>query len=110
MKMGFSIGMVLWKQQPHSRRDHGGRRQHLKRVVLSSRPMAVPAVVYLIVNLVSYPALERINASVFTAISQLKVLATAFFAVLMLKTPISGRKWRTLSMMVLGRASQSSTF
>jgi hypothetical protein len=35
--------------------------------------MAVPAVVYLVVNLISYPALERINASVFTAISQLKV-------------------------------------
>jgi hypothetical protein len=62
-------------QPPNTRgggRDHGGRRAHLKRVVLSSRPMAVPAVVYLVVNLISYPALERINASVFTAISQLK--------------------------------------
>ena len=64
--------------------------------------MAVPTVVYLVVNLISYPALERINASVFTAISQLKVLATAFFAVLMLGTPVSVRKWRTLSLMVLG--------
>ena len=64
--------------------------------------MAVPAVVYLVVNLISYPALERISTSVFTAISQLKVLATAFFAVLMLGTPVSVRKWRTLSLMVLG--------
>jgi hypothetical protein len=42
-------------------------------VFSQSGPMFVPAVVYLIVNLISYPALERINASVFTAISQLKV-------------------------------------
>lgn len=104
LKLGFSLVFVL-AQPPNTRgggRDHGGRRKHLRRVLASSRPMAVPAVVYLIVNLVSYPALERINASVFTAISQLKVLATAFFAVLMLRTPISGRKWRTLTMMVLG--------
>ena len=30
------------------------------------------------------------------------MLATALFAVLMLKTEVSARKWRTLSMMVLG--------
>jgi len=40
--------------------------------------MAVPAVVYLVVNLISYPALERINASVFTAVSQLKVLTVQY--------------------------------
>ena len=61
-----------------------------------------PAVVYLVVNLISYPSLERINASVFTAISQLKVLATALFAMLMLRTHVSGRKWRTLTLMVMG--------
>ena len=114
MKLVFSIGMI-WSQQASKKRgveatgkDHGadshsssssvgGMLAHLRRVVAGSRPMAVPAVVYLIVNLISYPALERINASVFTAISQLKVLATAMFAVLMLRTSISGRKWRTLT-------------
>ena len=68
----------------------GALREHLRRVAKHSPRMAVPTVVYLVVNLISYPALERINASVFTAISQLKVLATAFFAVLMLGTPVSG--------------------
>ena len=108
MKLAFCLFMATRDPQKHgggginatTRRRR--RRAHLRAVVAGSRPMAVPAVVYLAVNLISYPALERINASVFTAISQLKVLATAFFAVLMLGTPISGRKWRTLTVMVLG--------
>ncbi|ACO61146.1 Drug/Metabolite transporter superfamily [Micromonas commoda] len=108
MKLAFCLFMATRDPQKHgggginatTRRRR--RRAHLRAVVAGSRPMAVPAVVYLVVNLISYPALERINASVFTAISQLKVLATAFFAVLMLGTPISGRKWRTLTVMVLG--------
>ena len=95
MKMGFSVMMTARHIQSSSTspRNFGARgragalREHLRRVAKHSPRMAVPAVVYLVVNLISYPALERINASVFTAISQLKVLATAFFAVLMLGTP-----------------------
>ena len=115
MKMGFSVAMEAKRIRKGSRdgvspRRHpilgsgrpGGLRAHLRRVARHSPRMAVPAVVYLVVNLISYPALERINASVFTAISQLKVLATAFFAVVMLGTPVSLRKWRTLTVMVLG--------
>lgn len=50
-----------------------GTVSHLSLVVKRSGLMVIPAVVYLVVNLISYPSLERINASVFTAISQLKV-------------------------------------
>jgi multidrug transporter EmrE-like cation transporter len=115
MKMAFSVAMEAKRIREGSRdgvspRRHpilgrgnsGGLRAHLRRVARHSPRMAVPALVYLVVNLISYPALERINASVFTAISQLKVLATAFFAVVMLGTPVSLRKWRTLTVMVLG--------
>jgi len=79
-----------------------GTVSHLALVVKRSGLMVIPAVVYLVVNLISYPSLERINASVFTAISQLKVLATALFAMLMLRTSVSARKWRTLMVMVTG--------
>ena len=115
MKMAFSVAMEAKRiregaQDSVSPRRHpilgrgnpGGLLAHLRRVARHSPRMAVPALVYLVVNLISYPALERINASVFTAISQLKVLATAFFAVVMLGTPVSLRKWRTLTVMVLG--------
>jgi len=56
---------------------------------------------YLLANLVSYAALRRITASVFAAISQLKVLTTAFFAVYILGNKISWRRWRTLTVLTL---------
>ena len=115
MKMAFSVAMEAKRIREGARDSVSPRRHpilgrgnpkgllaHLRRVARHSPRMAVPALVYLAVNLISYPALERINASVFTAISQLKVLATAFFAVVMLGTPVSLRKWRTLTVMVLG--------
>ena len=112
MKLAFCLFMTTRDTKVSGGHPHGAginkatrrrrARAHLRSVVAGSRPMAIPAVVYLVVNLISYPALERIDAAVFTAISQLKVLATAFFAVLMLGTSISGRKWRTLTVMVLG--------
>jgi len=73
-----------------------------ERVVKTATPMLVPAFVYLVVNLISYPSLQRVDASVFTAISNLKVLATAIFAQILLNSRISNRVWRTLTQLVLG--------
>jgi UDP-sugar transporter A1/2/3 len=88
IKMLFSVVMTLTI-------FNDGRRHGLTKIVFilrKSLKMAVPAVIYLIVNLISYPALERIDASVFTAVSQLKVLATALCATAMLGTTVSLRK------------------
>ena len=66
LKMLFCIGVeALVKREKFF--------PHMRMVVKRSGLMFIPAVVYLVVNLISYPSLERINASVFTAISQLKV-------------------------------------
>ena len=104
MKLFVSVVATIYfpPAQPHppAEASHGVKK--IKLVLQHSFKMAVPAAVYLIVNLISYPALERIDASVFTAISQLKVLATAICAVLMLSSHISARKWRTLSTLVIG--------
>eukprot|EP00658_Telonema_sp_P-2_P014286 TRINITY_DN15425_c0_g1_i6.p1 TRINITY_DN15425_c0_g1~~TRINITY_DN15425_c0_g1_i6.p1 ORF type:complete len:332 (+),score=84.85 TRINITY_DN15425_c0_g1_i6:95-997(+) len=86
---------------PHQDRTKGGM-GHLQEVIQKSVKMVVPAVIYLIMNLISYPALARIDASTFTAISQLKILSTAFMSVQMLGTTVSIRKWRTLLLMVCG--------
>lgn len=95
VKMMFSLVMT-------SRAHSSNLSRHLSSLIRTSPRMGVPALVYLVVNLISYPALARIDASTFTAISQLKVLATALFAMFMLGTKVSGRKWRTLAMMVAG--------
>lgn len=63
--------------------------------------LAPVCLLYLLANLVSYTALQRIPASVFAAISQLKVLTTAFFTAMTLHNKISVRRWRTLAVMTL---------
>jgi hypothetical protein len=66
IKMLFSLAMCA----PKYKANLGSHTVHVMR---KSGLMLLPAVIYLVVNLISYPSLERINASVFTAISQLKV-------------------------------------
>ena len=100
MKLAFSIFMKYRKMDVKSLK---GLKTHIfERVVKTATPMLVPAFVYLVVNLISYPSLQRVDASVFTAISNLKVLATAIFAQILLDSRISNRVWRTLTQLVLG--------
>ena len=66
LKLVFSLAMCACKYEQNLF-------SHTVYVMRKSALMLLPAVVYLVVNLISYPSLERINASVFTAISQLKV-------------------------------------
>ena len=77
-------------------------RAHLRRVLFDSVHMIPICALYLVANLISYPALERVPVSVFASVSQLKVLTTAFFTVLLLKKPVSLRRWRTLTTLMLG--------
>ncbi|CAL6447165.1 unnamed protein product [Bathycoccus prasinos] len=100
LKLLFSLGMKYRKTDIKS---FARLKSHIfERVVKTATPMLVPAFVYLVVNLISYPSLQRVDASVFTAISNLKVLATAIFAQILLNSRISNRVWRTLTQLVLG--------
>jgi len=100
IKMVFSIQMKKKKFISSSGREE--KMNHVRFLVKESYSIAPIAVIYLIVNLISYPSLQRVDASVFTAISNLKVLATALFASVLLNTKISQRVWRTLAQLVLG--------
>ncbi|KNC86150.1 hypothetical protein SARC_01676, partial [Sphaeroforma arctica JP610] len=64
--------------------------------------MVVPAVVYLVMNLLSYVALERIDAGLFTVFAQCKVLSTALFAYFIVGKKLAARKWRALLLVVSG--------
>eukprot|EP01034_Spumella_vulgaris_P031004 gene31004-38316_t len=57
---------------------------------------------YSIMNIASYYALARVDASVYTVLGQLKTLTTAAFSVLFLSKNISSAKWRSLVLLVLG--------
>jgi UDP-sugar transporter A1/2/3 len=58
--------------------------------------------VYSICNLLSYYALGRIEASVYTVLLQLKILTTAAFSVIIIGRYISWTRWRALCLLVVG--------
>lgn len=67
-----------------------------------SAKMFALAVVYGTMNVLSYVAIRRIDAAVFTVCAQLKILTTAAFSVSMLRKRYSATKWRALCQLVLG--------
>ena len=66
------------------------------RLLRSSGPMAVPASIFLAMNLLSFVALKRISASTFTLIQQSKLIATALLSRWLLGREVSAARWRAL--------------
>jgi UDP-sugar transporter A1/2/3 len=71
-------------------------------LVLHSKQIIVLVILYSVANVMSYYALARVDASVYTVLLQLKIFTTAAFAVLMLGRNISFTKWRALLLLVFG--------
>mmetsp|Transcript_19849 Transcript_19849/g.49655 ORF Transcript_19849/g.49655 Transcript_19849/m.49655 type:complete len:355 (+) Transcript_19849:159-1223(+) len=68
----------------------------------TSKVMLVPASVYLTMNMLSFVALARIDAGLFTILAQAKILTTALFGRVMLGKELHERKWRALILVALG--------
>jgi UDP-sugar transporter A1/2/3 len=64
--------------------------------------MFVLAGIYGAMNILSFVALQYIGAGEFTICAQLKILTTAAFSVVILKTSLTWTKWRALASLVLG--------
>jgi len=73
-------------------------------VLQTSAPMIVPAVAYLLMNMISFVALQHIDATVFTMVTQLKILTTALSSRFILNRRLSWSQWRSLFLLVLGVA------
>jgi solute carrier family 35 (UDP-sugar transporter), member A1/2/3 len=67
-----------------------------------STKMLLLSVIYGVMNIFSFISLARISAVEFTVASQLKILVTAIFFVLLFQRKISPTKWRALILLVLG--------
>ena len=67
-----------------------------KRLAVTSAPMAVPALIFLAMNLLSFVSLRRISASAFTLIQQSKLIFTAVLSRLLLGKTLSYVRWRAL--------------
>lgn len=66
--------------------------------------MAIPAVLYTLQNSLQYVAIGNLDAATFQVTSQLKILSTAIFSVLLLGRVLSGRRWLSLLLLMLGVA------
>lgn len=80
----------------------GGNIAHLVTLLKTSLPIAVPSVLYVIQNTCQLIAVQNLDASTFSVLSQLKVLTTAVCSVIVLRVTLSPRKWRALALLVLG--------
>ena len=67
-----------------------------------SLPMAIPSLLYVCQNSLQFIAIQYLDATVFSIMSQLKILTTAVCSVLILGTHLSLRKWRALFLLVIG--------
>ncbi|KAF2003592.1 nucleotide-sugar transporter [Amniculicola lignicola CBS 123094] len=64
--------------------------------------LAIPAVLYTLQNSLQYIAVSNLDAATFQVTYQLKILTTAIFSVVMLGRTLSGRRWASLLILVLG--------
>lgn len=105
VKMIFSIYMVLQEDaaKPDLESESSNRGfNKIIQLIKNSQKMLVLAVIYGIMNILSFVALQYIGAGEFTICAQLKILTTAVFSVLILHTSLTATKWRALVLLVLG--------
>lgn len=98
IKFLFSAYMVV-RSQPSSNDSWTGR---LVFLVQHSRKMLVLALIYGVMNILSFVSLRNIGAGMFTIFSQCKILTTATFSALLLQRHYSATKWRALTALVFG--------
>lgn len=69
--------------------------------------MAIPAVLYTLQNSLQYIAAGNLDAATFQVTSQLKILATAVFSVILLGKMLDTRRWMSLILLMVGVAVAS---
>lgn len=80
----------------------GGTVPHLLSLLRTSLPISVPSIMYVVQNTCQLTAVQNLDASTFSVLSQAKVLTTAICSVIVLRVNLSSRKWRGLALLVLG--------
>lgn len=81
--------------------------RELTRAVFSgdSWKLAIPAMLYTLQNSLQYVAVSNLNAATYQVLSQLKILTTAIFSVILLRRTLSGRQWLALVVLMMGVAT-----
>lgn len=82
--------------------DDTGLKTRLKYLVETSRKMAVLAMIYGAMNILSFVSLRNIGAGMFTIFAQCKILTTATCSAIILKRSYSWARWRALISLMMG--------
>ena len=93
----LTCAAVMWLNAPPSQRNA----QRYVDSMRNSKLAFVPAFIYFCQNVLSFYALQHLEAGVFAVLAQLKTLTTAVFAVTMLNKRLSTNQWRALCLLVL---------
>lgn len=80
----------------------GGRLADLGSLVWQSLPIALPSGLYVVQNSLQLLAVQNLDASVFSVLSQAKVFTTALFSWWILKRRLNHVKWASLLLLVTG--------
>ena len=88
MKLGFSAIMV-WRESSELPK--------VRYLAATSAKMAIPALIFLLMNLLSFVSLRRISASAFSLIQQSKIIFTAALSWWLLDKLLSRSRWRALA-------------
>ena len=76
--------------------------ERLVLIVRSSLVMSVPGLIYLVQNQLTYVGLANLESASYSMLNQLKLLTTAFFAVLILRKKLWAYQWRALLLLFIG--------
>ena len=109
IKILYSSWMIsknLASSSSSSSEEDGGPSKSLSRqlmyLISTSRKMFVLALIYGVMNILSFVSLRNISAGMFTIFAQCKILTTATFSTIMLKRQYSWTKWRALIALMMG--------
>lgn len=102
LKILFSLYMITHDSEGLKSDAPGTGWTKIYWLICNSQKMLILAAIYGAMNILSFIALEYIGAGEFTICAQLKILTTAAFSVLILRTSLSWTKWRALILLVFG--------
>lgn len=97
MKMVYAAWMISSDLAPQT-----SLMTRLQYLVLKSWKMFFLALMYGLMNILSYISLRNIGAGTFTIFAQTKILTTATFSTIILQRRYSWAKWRALCALVMG--------
>ncbi|KAL1523077.1 hypothetical protein AB1Y20_018037 [Prymnesium parvum] len=101
IKFGISL-TVIARTRDASEAPPGTLQDRTKWLLLNSGKMAVPAAIYLAMNMLGFVSLKRVDAGTFAVVQQSKIFFTALFARIFLSRVLSIPKWCALSCLVCG--------